>query len=129
VSTPGGREPRPPKPDREAGMQRMREVYGFSADPDQSAGDFVAYTVDHLFGDVWRRDGLDVGSRRLLTVGVLAAQGHEDLLEVQFSAALERGELDERAVREVVLHLTHYVGWALGAKANNAAERAIARWH
>ena len=127
MSTPGKSDRRPPQPDREAGIERMREVYGFTADPDRSEGDFVAYTVDHLFGDVWRRAGLDVASRRLLTLGVLAAQGHEDLLEVQFASALDKGELDEVAVREVVLHLTHYVGWALGAKANNAAERSIAR--
>ena len=127
MSTPGRYGQRPPKPDREAGMERMAEVYGFSADPDRSEGDFVAYTVDHLFGDVWRREGLDVARRRLLVLGVLAAQGHEDLLEVQFASALDKGELDDVAVREVVLHLTHYVGWALGAKANNAAERAIAR--
>ena len=118
---------RPPAPDRAGGMERMREVYGFTADPDQGPGDFVAYTVDYLFGDVWRRDGLGVGPRRLLTIGVLASQGHEDLMEVQFASALKSGELDERALREVVLHLTQYVGWALGAKANNAAERAISR--
>ena len=105
----------------------MQEVYGFTADPDQAPGDFVAYTVDHLFGDVWRRPGLSVDARRLVTIGVLASQGHEDLLEVQFASALSNGELDERGLREVVLHLTHYVGWALGAKANNAAERAISK--
>ncbi|HEX4864224.1 MAG TPA: carboxymuconolactone decarboxylase family protein [Acidimicrobiales bacterium] len=118
---------RPPAPDRAGGMERMREVYGFTADPDHGPGDFMAYTVDHLFGDVWRRAGLGVHARRLLTIGVLAAQGQEDLLEVQFASALSNGELDERAVREVVLHLTHYVGWALGARANNAAERAISK--
>lgn len=118
---------RPPSPDREAGVAKMHEVYGFSADPEQGPGDFVAYTVDHLFGDVWCRPGLDVPARRLITVGVLAAQGHDDLLEVQFAAALSNGEMDESTLREIVLQVTHYVGWALGAKANNAAERAIAR--
>lgn len=127
MSRAGESERRPPRPDRRAGIDRMGEVYGFTADPDQSPGDFVAYTVDYLFGDVWCRPGLDVGARRLITIGVLASQGHEDLLEIQFSAALNNGEVDERGVREVVLHVTHYVGWALGAKVNNAAERAIAR--
>jgi 4-carboxymuconolactone decarboxylase len=127
VSAGDGIERRPPRADRQAGMARMSEVYGFTADPDRSAGDFVAYTVDHLFGDVWSRPGLDVAARRLITIGALAAQGHEDLLEVQFSSALKNGELDVGGVREVVLHVTHYVGWALGAKANNAAERAISQ--
>jgi 4-carboxymuconolactone decarboxylase len=108
-------------------MARMEQVYGFNADPDSMEGDFLAYTVDHLFGDVWNREGLDLASRRLLTIGVLAAQGHTDLLEVQFSAALERGELSEEQLREVVIHLSHYAGWAAGAKANTAAETVIGR--
>lgn len=105
----------------------MQEVYGFDADPGIGPGDFLAYTVDHLFGDVWCRPGLDIAARRLLTIGVLAAQGRDDLLDVQFAAALERAELNEDQVREVVIHLAHYVGWPLGAGINNSAERTIAR--
>ena len=105
----------------------MQEVYGFSVDPDDVPGDYVAFTVDHLFGTVWTRPALDVRSRRLLTVGTLAALGQVELLEIQFSSALDRGELDEDQVREVVLHLTHYVGWPLSTGMNAVAERAIAR--
>lgn len=117
---------RPPSPDRSRGRQRMEDVYGFSADPDSSQGDFMAYTVDHLFGDVWSRPGLDVGTRRLLTIGVLAAQGQHDLLRVQFDAALSNGEMTESQLRELIIHLAHYAGWPLAAGANNAAEAAIA---
>jgi 4-carboxymuconolactone decarboxylase len=105
----------------------MQEVYGFSAEVSGSEGSFLAYTVDHLFGDVWCRPALSIAERRLITIGVLAAQGQHDLLELQFSAAMDRGELSEEQVREVVLHLAHYVGFGLGAGANNSAERAIAR--
>lgn len=104
----------------------MEDVYGFSADPDSSQGDFMAYTVDHLFGDVWSRPGLDLGTRRLLTIGVLAAQGQHDLLRVQFDAALSNGEMTETQIREIIIHLAHYAGWPLAAGANNAAEAAIA---
>ena len=56
-------------------MAKMQEVYGFTVDPDDVAGHFVAFTVDHLFGDVWSRPGLRVRDRRLMTIGVLAALG------------------------------------------------------
>lgn len=108
-------------------MARMQEVYGFSADPADAPGDFLAYTVDHLFGEVWSRPDLEIAARRLLTIGVLAAQGRDDLLEVQFGAALAREEMTEAQVREVIIHLAHYAGWPHAAAANNAAERAIAR--
>lgn len=118
---------RPPRPDRSTGMQKMQEVYNFSVDPEAFEGDFVAYTVDHLFGDVWTRPGLELLERRLLTIGVLAALGRTELLDVQFQSALDNGELDEDQVREVVVHLAHYVGWPLATGVNEAAERVIAR--
>jgi len=118
---------RPPQPDRAAGMEMMKAVYNFAVDPDAVDGDFVAYTVDHLFGDVWRRPGLDIFERRMLTIGVLAALGKADLLEVQFQSALHNGELDAEQIREVVVHLAHYVGWPLATGLNEAAERAVAR--
>jgi 4-carboxymuconolactone decarboxylase len=110
-------------------MAKMQEVYNFSVDPDAVPGDFVAYTVDHLFGDVWCRPDLDVPERRLLTIGVLAALGRTELLDVQFTSALANGELTEDQVREIVVHLTHYVGWPLATALNEAAERVIARRH
>ena len=118
---------RPPSPDRKRGLERMQAVYNFSGDPDAGPGDFLAYTVDHLFGDVWSRPALDTVQRRLVTIGVLAAQGQPDLLDIQFAAALDNGELTEEQVRELIIHLAHYVGWPLAAGANNAAERVIAR--
>ena len=118
---------RPPTPDRAKGMAKMQEVYNFSVDPDDVPGDFVAYTVDHLFGDVWCRPGLSVSERRLLTIGVLAALGRTELLDVQFQSALDNGELTEDQVRETVIHLTHYVGWPLATGVSGAAERVIGR--
>jgi len=118
---------RPPKPDRAAGLEKMQAVYNFHVDPDAVEGDFVAYTVDHLFGDVWCRPGLDVFQRRLMTIGVLAALGRTELLDVQFQSALDNGELTEDQVREVVIHLTHYIGWPLATGLSESAERIIAR--
>ena len=120
-------ERRPPKPDRAAGRQKMQDVYNFTVDPEAVEGDFVAYTVDNLFGDVWCRPGLDVFQRRLITIGVLAALDKEALLDVQFQSALDNGELTEDQVREVVVHLAHYVGWPLATGINGSAERVIAR--
>ncbi len=106
----------------------MQEVYNFTVDPDDVPCDFVAYTVDNLFGDVWCRPGLSVFERRLMTIGVLAALGKAELLDVQFHSALHNGELDEDQVREIVIHLTHYVGWPRATDISGSAERVIARW-
>jgi len=113
---------------RARGLAKMQEVYGFSVDPDDLPGDYAAVTVDHLFGTIWTRPDLDVRQRRLLTIGALAALGQPELLEIQFGSALERGELNPAEVREVVLHLTHYVGWPLSTSMNGVAERVISSW-
>jgi 4-carboxymuconolactone decarboxylase len=112
---------------RAAGIAKMEEVYGFSIDPDTSPGRYVAMTVDHLFGSVWTSEELDVRERRLMTIGVLAAMGQNDLLDVQFNCALERDELTVDQLREVVVHLTQYIGWPLSVGMNQTAENVIAR--
>jgi 4-carboxymuconolactone decarboxylase len=112
---------------RAAGMAKMQEIYGFSVDPDTLPGDYTAMMVDQLFGRVWTREALDTRDRRLLTMGVLAALGKSDLLDLQFDSALERQELTEEQLREVVIHLTHYIGWPLSTGMNQAAEQVMAR--
>jgi 4-carboxymuconolactone decarboxylase len=112
---------------RAAGMAKMMEVYGFTVDPATLRGRYAAMTVDHLFGTVWTSDELGVRDRRLLTIGVLAALGKTDLLDIQFNASLERGEFTADQLREVVVHLTHYIGWPLSTGLNQTAEQAIAR--
>jgi 4-carboxymuconolactone decarboxylase len=116
-----------PENRRTAGIAKMEEVYGFSVDPATIPGPYAEMTVDHLFGAVWTRGALDIRDRRLLTMGVLAALGKGDLLDIQFNSALERDELTEEQVREVVLHLTHYIGWPLSTGMNQSAENVIAR--
>jgi len=112
---------------RSRGIAKMEEVYGFSVDPDQLEGPYAAFTVDHLFGTVWTREALGTRDRRLITIGVLAALGQSALIDIQFRSGLERGELTEEQVREVVLHLTHYIGWPLSTEVNAVAEKVIAQ--
>ncbi len=116
-----------PDDPRAAGVAKMQEVYGFSVDPSTIQGRYIEMTVDHLFGTVWTSDELDVRERRLMTIGVLAAQDKMDLLDLQFSRALERDELTVDQLREVVVHLTHYVGWPVSVALNQTAENVIAR--
>src|SRR6516164_5237231 len=112
---------------RKAGIAKMEEVYGFSVDPETISGRYAAMTVDHLFGTVWTSTELDVRDRRLMTIGVLAALGKANLLDIQFDSALERDELTPEQLREIVVHLTHYIGWPMSTDMNETAEKVIAR--
>jgi 4-carboxymuconolactone decarboxylase len=111
---------------RERGLAILQDVYrrdlGITGEKDP----YQEVTVDHLFGDIWAREGLTYRERRLLTLGVLAAIGRDELVELQLFSALERAEFTPEQVDEIVVHLTHYVGWPHGSAVNNAAQRAIA---
>jgi 4-carboxymuconolactone decarboxylase len=62
-----------------------------------------------------------------LTIGVLEAQDKPEPLEIQFDNALRRGELTVDQVRDVVVHLTNYVGWPISTGVSGAAEALIRR--
>ncbi len=112
---------------RARGLAVYREVYGQDAvafDPGQS--DFFDLMMSHLFGEVWARPALPIDARRLLVMGVLAAQHRYDTLGVQFSRALSTGELDADQVREVVIQLIPYVGYPSSGDLYRVSETAIA---
>ncbi|WP_332642114.1 carboxymuconolactone decarboxylase family protein [Aeromicrobium sp.] len=110
---------------RAKGLRKMEQVYGF--DMSDGGGDFFAYTADHLFADIWNRPGLTDRDRRLLLIGMLAGQGAADVLGIQVPAAYGAGDLDDEALREIVVFLSHYAGWPQGARLNSIVEETIAK--
>lgn len=111
---------------RERGMRTMAEVYAWGQVPDVP-GEFFRVTAEHLFADIWNREGLTVRDRRLLLLGVIAALGETSVLPVQLDAALARDELTADQLREIALFLSHYVGWPRGAAFNNVVEDRIGK--
>jgi len=109
---------------RARGLRKMEQVYGF--DMTDGTGDFFAYTADHLFADIWSRPGLTDRDRRLLLIGLLSGQGAADVLGIQIPAAHAAGDLDDAALREIVVFLSHYAGWPQGARLNSIVEETIA---
>ncbi|MGB8649828.1 MAG: carboxymuconolactone decarboxylase family protein [Mycobacteriales bacterium] len=109
---------------RERGMATMGEVYAWGQVPDVP-GEFFGVTAEHLFGDIWNREGLTVRERRLMLFGVIAALGETAVLPVQLDAALARDEFTADQLREIAVFLTHYVGWPRGAAFNNLVEERV----
>ena len=112
---------------RERGLAMYKEVYGDDAmlPPGGSAEFFDLLIIDQQFSEVWSRRALPIPSRRLLTMGVLAATRRFDILELQFKRVLENGELTVEQVREVVIHLTSYLGTPSSGDLYKACENAI----
>lgn len=102
----------------------MASVYGWG-DVVDGEGDFFAYTVEHLFADVWSRPGLSDRDRRLLLLGVLVGGGDHDVVPIQLAGALANDELDAEALREAAVFLAHYAGWPAGARTFTQVEKAL----
>jgi 4-carboxymuconolactone decarboxylase len=122
-------EPRTNAASYARGAEKYREVYG----PDlplaeHGSSDFFDLMIGHLFGDVWTGKALDVPTRRLLVMGVLAAQHEFDTLGIQFSNALRTGELSAEQVREVVVQLIPYVGYPSSGSLFRVSETAISNF-
>lgn len=66
------------------------------------------------FGDVWSRPGLDLKTRSLLTVAILAGQARPDQLKNHVRGAVANGASKEE-LREVLMHATIYHGIPAGA--------------
>jgi 4-carboxymuconolactone decarboxylase len=110
---------------RERGMRTMAEVYGWGDSLPDLPGEYFAVTAEHLFGDIWNREGLTTRDRRLLLLGAITALGAFHVLPVQLNATLAREELTPDQLREIAIFLSHYVGWPLGSQLNNLVEEAV----
>ena len=114
----------------ERGKEVYREVYGEDAvTMEPGASDFFDLMMGQLFAEVWSRPALEIPDRRLLVMGVLAAQHRFDTLQIQFTRALDAGELSPEQIREVVIQLVPYVGYPSSGDLFRVSETAIAEHH
>jgi 4-carboxymuconolactone decarboxylase len=68
------------------------------------------YGEGPLFSDLWRRPGLAVRDRSLVTVAALIARNHAVEMPFHFNLALDNG-VTPAELSETVTHLAFYSGW------------------
>ena len=111
------------------GMRKFREVYaGDVVELPEGAIPFNDVMQRSLFGEVWDRPALDIRSRRLLIMGVIAAAGQVDTWKIQARAALRRRELAPDELRETLVQLAPYAGYPRVAPLVAATEEVIGTW-
>ena len=105
------------------GVLMYGRIFGKPA-PEQPDG-LKELAVNHLFARVWTREGLSIRDRRLVTIALLAAQGRPDQLRDHIRGArLGEDPLSEEEIRELLIHVAHYAGWAAGTSGESIA-RAV----
>jgi len=104
------------------GMQVRRAVLG-DAHVDRSLAnstpfdaDFQRYITELAWGGPWIRDGLDIPTRHMLTLAILAALGREHELRLHLRATRNTG-----VTREQIAEVFHQVAVYAGVPAANSA--------
>jgi 4-carboxymuconolactone decarboxylase len=110
---------------RDRGLRTMADVYSWGDNLPDLPGEYFAVTAEHLFGDIWNREGLTIRERRLLLFGAITALGAFHVLPIQLNAALAREEFTPDQLREIAIFLTQYVGWPMGSQLNNLVEDSV----
>ncbi len=102
--------------DRHAsGMRIRRSVLGDAhvdraeARKTEFDADFQRYITENAWGAVWTREGLTLRERSLLTLVLLAAQGHWEEYAMHLRASRNTGASPED-VREALFHVAVYAG-------------------
>jgi len=88
------------------------------------AGELGDLTIDHVFGALWTRPGLDRRSRSLVTLGALIALRATEELRYHFPIALRNG-LTREEVDEVIYHSAGYAGYPSAATARGVAREVL----
>lgn len=104
------------------GIQLQSELLGAPAPTPRTV--LEASWCDYVFAEVWARQGLDRRSRFLISITSAACEGgRPTILEGYIRGALTLGELTLAELREAVLHLAVYGGWARAGNCDDAVTR------
>lgn len=104
------------------GVEMYEKVLGRPEPADRPLTGIREPSINHLFAEIWTREGLSIRDRRLITLALLAAQGRNDQLRSHLRGArIGEDKLTEDEILELMIHTAHYAGWAAGASGQSAA--------
>ena len=87
-----------------------------AAPADPFLAPFFEAAVEHVWGGLWNRPGLELKYRSLVTVSALAATGHTEELKPHLRGALNLGWTADE-LREALLQTAGYVGFSAAHEA------------
>jgi 4-carboxymuconolactone decarboxylase len=106
---------------RPSGASIRERVFGGAnaqrpAQPDPVLAPFFETAIEHVWGGVWNRPGLELKYRSLVVVSVFAATGHKEELKTHLRGALNLGWTVEE-LREALLQISGYAGFSAAHEA------------
>ncbi len=88
--------------------------------------DFQKFITEGAWGSVWSRPTLTHRERSMITIALLAAQGHDDEIAMHIRATVNTGaSMDD--VKEALLHVAVYAGVPAANRAFKIAKAEYAK--
>jgi 3-oxoadipate enol-lactonase / 4-carboxymuconolactone decarboxylase len=126
-----------PDPDAEgrleAGFKVRRKVLG-DAHVDRAIASTTEFTRDfqdlitrYAWGTIWTRPGLDLRTRRLLVLAMMAALGRWEEFRMHIAASL-RGGLEPTDIKEVLLEAAIYAGVPVANAGFHVAQEELEKY-
>ena len=115
-----------------AGTAIRQEVLGTAYADNPKANDpfykhFMEFTVDHCWGNVWLRPGLDKRTRSMLNIAMLSALARWHELAVHTRGALNNG-VTEQEIAEILLQSGVYAGIPVASEGFKVCLGVIEAW-
>jgi 4-carboxymuconolactone decarboxylase len=84
------------------------------------------YRQDRLFGDLWKRPGLNPRDRSIVTLAALVARNQTMEMATYLTLALDHG-VTPAEISEIITHLAFYAGWGNAISALDIAKDVFAQ--
>lgn len=111
---------------RKQGEEKIKDVYAGDIVVPPEGYAFTDIMLETLFAEVWTRDIISMRDKRILLLGMIAAQGESTTFKIQAKAAIKRGEMTAEEIRELHLFIAQYCGYPRAAAMLGPMEEAIA---
>ena len=103
------------------------EARRFSPDQVRSVAPALEqYTQSRLYGDVWKRKGLNARDRSLVTIAALIARSEAGAIGYYADQALANG-VKPAEISETITHLAYYCGWGKAMAAIGPVSEVFAK--
>jgi alkylhydroperoxidase/carboxymuconolactone decarboxylase family protein YurZ len=99
-------------------------VNNSTSDPNAFGASFQELTTAIAWGGVWKREGLALRDRSLITVVVLAALGRANELTMHLPGAIRNG-VSQKELEEALIHLGLYAGFPATVSAIKTARTIL----
>jgi 4-carboxymuconolactone decarboxylase len=113
---------------RALGEETIKDVYAGDVVTPPEGYAFTDLMLKQLFAELWTRDTLSMRDKRILLLGMIAAQGETMTFKIQTRASLKRGEMNADEIRELHLFIAQYCGYPRAAAMLGPMEEAIAEF-